>query len=197
MPHARRLRSLFASLLLVAAAAGMLYLFWPSSLGGCSTFTIVSGNSMEPTYSTGDFVWSRCGEPAVGDIVVYTPPDTGGAHVIHRIVGGDGTEGWVLRGDNNDFLDPWNPDDSHVAGIATVHIPRLGSILYSLSNPWIWGSLLILAAAIFLWPRDPETSGTASETETDGAVAEAEPVAEPEPMEEPTLVSTQAKGELL
>lgn len=151
---------MFAGLVLAALVAGMAYLFWPSSLGGCSTMTIVSGNSMEPTYSTGDLVWSRCGEPAVGDVVVYTPPDTDGGRVIHRIVGGDGAQGWVLQGDNNDFLDPWNPDNADVVGIAAVHLPGLGSIVYGLGNPFIWGSLLLLAAAIYLWPRteDPEDS---------------------------------------
>ncbi|UPO77246.1 S24/S26 family peptidase [Arthrobacter sp. Helios] len=152
MPRARRLRSFATGAVLVAFIAGLAYFLWPSSLGGCSTLTIVSGQSMEPTYSTGDLVWSRCGEPSVGDVVVYSPADTGGAQVIHRIVGGDSGAGWTLQGDNNDFLDPWNPDNSQIAGIATVHIPQLGSILYSLGNPYIWGSLIILAAAFFLWP---------------------------------------------
>ena len=155
VPRARRLRSLAGGAVLIALLAGLAFVLWPSSLGGCSTLTVVSGQSMEPTYSTGDLVWSRCGEPSVGDIVVYSPADTDGAHVIHRIVGGDSEAGWVLQGDNNDFLDPWNPDDSQIVGIATVHIPGLGNVLYSLGSPYIWASLLILAAAFFLWPQSP------------------------------------------
>ena len=171
VPRARRLRSLVTGTALAAIVAAVAYLFWPSSLGGCSTMTIVSGNSMEPTYSTGDLVWSRCGEPAVGDVVVYSPPDTDGARVIHRIVGGDGAEGWVLQGDNNDFLDPWNPDDTDVVGIAAVHIPRLGSIVYSLGNPFIWGSLLLLAAAIYLWPRTGDLEDVEESAGTDPGAA--------------------------
>ena len=156
----------------VAFVAGLVYLFWPTSLGGCSTLTIVSGHSMEPTYFTGDLVWSRCGEAEVGDVVVYTPEDAGGARVIHRIIGGNGVDGWVLQGDNNDFVDPWTPDDSLVAGVARVHIPGLGSVMHALANPYIWGSLLLIAAAIVLWPpsseseADPEVD-TEADPETD------------------------------
>lgn len=159
------------NVLLVAVVAGLGYLFWPSSLGGCSTLTIVSGNSMEPTYSTGDLVWSRCGEPSIGDVVVYTAPDTGGGQVIHRIVGGDSDQGWVLQGDNNDFLDPWNPDSSQIVGVARVHLPGLGSIVHSLGNPYIWVSLLIIAGALVLWPRTPEPDlpPPSVRTESEGA----------------------------
>ena len=51
-------------------------LVWPTSLGGCTTMTVVSGHSMEPTFHTGDLVVARCGTPAVGDIVIYQPPDS-------------------------------------------------------------------------------------------------------------------------
>ena len=174
MPRARR-RSWAAGQFLQAAIAGLMYFFWPSTLGGCSTLTIVSGESMEPTYSTGDLVWSRCGEASVGDVVVYTPEDTGNARVIHRIVGGDGENGWVLQGDNNDFLDPWNPNDSQIVGIAAVHIPRMGSVLYSLQNPFIWGSLLLMAAALALWPQtkeDESSSGNPGAEDASGAGTE-------------------------
>ena len=140
---------------------------------------------MEPTYATGDLVWSRCGEPSVGDIVVYSPADTDGAQVIHRIVGGDGDAGWILQGDNNDFLDPWKPDNSQIVGIATVHIPQLGSILYGLGNPYVWGSLLILAAAFFLWP-----TSQASEAGENSAVSD--PEAEAAPGTEP--LTAQKEG---
>lgn len=189
VPRARRLRPFFRSLIVLALLAGLGYLFWPSSLGGCSTLTIVSGHSMDPTYATGDLVWSRCGDPAVGDVVVYTPSDADGARVIHRIIGGNGTDGWILQGDNNDFLDPWHPDNSEILGIATVHVPGLGSILYSLGNTWVWASLLIIAAAIFLWP-EPAPSGADSSKEPD-------PLGDTLPPESPQAVDDEMKGALL
>lgn len=152
-PRAHRLRSVLASGVLVAFVAGLVYFFWPTTLGGCSTLTIVAGHSMEPTYFTGDLVWSRCGVAAVGDVVVYTPPETDGARVIHRITGGDAVAGWVIQGDNNDFVDPWTPDSTHVVGVARAHVPNLGTAVYALANPYIWVSLLLIAGAIYLWPR--------------------------------------------
>lgn len=171
-PRARRLRSWGASAALLAFVAGLVYVFWPTALGGCSTLTIVSGRSMEPTYQSGDLVWSRCGEATVGDIVVYTPPDTDGARVIHRIIGGNGVDGWILQGDNNSFVDPWSPDDSLVVGVAAVHAPRLGSVVYILANPYIWGSLLLIATAIYLWPR-PEAGSDSAAHDADADAADA------------------------
>ena len=178
VPLARRLGSVCVGSILAALIVGLLYLFWPSSLGGCSTLTIVSGQSMEPTYHTGDLVWSRCGEAAVGDIVVYSPPGHDNSHVIHRIVDGNGDDGWILQGDNNDFLDPWQPDDSYIVGIARVHIPGMGTILYSLGNPCIWISLVLVAAAIYLWPSD---SDDGEEPEAIEEAVGAEPDAESAP----------------
>lgn len=162
----RRLRSGLATTVTLAFIAGLVYFFWPTTLGGCSTLTIVSGQSMEPTYYTGDLVWARCGEPQVGDVVVYEPEDTDGARVIHRIIGGD-PGAWIIQGDNNSFIDPWEPDDSQVVGIARLDIPNLGSVVYTLANPYIWISLFLLAGAIYLWPRpdDAEASQVAPEPE--------------------------------
>ncbi|SFF20245.1 signal peptidase, endoplasmic reticulum-type [Flavimobilis marinus] len=160
----RRLRSGLATTVTLAFIAGLVYFFWPTTLGGCSTLTIVSGQSMEPTYYTGDLVWARCGEPQVGDVVVYEPEDTGGARVIHRIIGGD-SDAWVIQGDNNSFIDPWEPDNSQVVGIARLHIPNLGSIVYTLANPYIWISLFLLAGAIYLWPRTDDEDAPQAEGE--------------------------------
>lgn len=168
-PRAHRLRSVLASGVLVAFVAGLVYFFWPTTLGGCSTLTIVAGHSMEPTYFTGDLVWSRCGDAAVGDVVVYTPPETDGARVIHRITGGDEVAGWVIQGDNNTFVDPWTPDSTHVVGVARAHVPNLGTAVYALANPYIWVSLLLIAGAIYLWPRARDAEPAVDDAETTAA----------------------------
>lgn len=140
--------------LLAALVIG--WVLWPSSLGGCTTLTIVSGQSMEPTYATGDLVVSRCGPVEVGDVIVYTPPDVGGARVIHRIIGGDET-GYVVQGDNNDFLDPWNPTPDDVLGSPVLHLPKVGAFASILLSPLTWISLLVLALAIVIWPGKDES----------------------------------------
>jgi signal peptidase len=146
-----------AALLVVLAAAA--WLLWPSNLGGCTTLTIVSGHSMEPTYYTGDLVVSRCGPPEVGDVVVYRPSGENGGRVIHRIVGGDATAGWRMQGDNNDFTDPWSPRGEEVLGVARLHVPHLGTVAAVLMSPITWTSVLVLGGALLLWPGRDEAEG--------------------------------------
>ena len=145
------------------------WLLWPSSLGGCTTLTIVSGQSMEPTYHTGDLVVSRCGPVQTGDVIVYSPPDVGGARVIHRIVGGD-ADGWIVQGDNNDFLDPWKPTGDQILGSAVLHLPQVGKFAAILLSPLTWISLLIIALAVVVWPGkdEPEESPEESPEAGDG-----------------------------
>ncbi|MCV2395066.1 signal peptidase I [Actinotalea sp. M2MS4P-6] len=152
----RRLRRHAGDALFLVTALVVGWFLWPTSLGGCTTLTIVSGHSMEPTYYTGDLVVARCGGYQVGDIVVYNPPDVGEARVIHRIVGGDAAEGWVIQGDNNDFLDPWQPTDERILGRAVLHLPKVGLVGTVLVSPITWVSLLLVAAALVIWPSKPE-----------------------------------------
>src|SRR4051794_851235 len=99
-PLERRVLRVVAGVAFYAMLAGLAWLVWPSSLGGCTTLTVISGPSMEPRYHTGDIVVARCGDPQVGDIVVYKPTGVPHARIIHRIVGGT-PAGWTMQGDNN------------------------------------------------------------------------------------------------
>lgn len=169
--RAHRVRRVLVNVLLWPLLVVALWFVWPVQLGGCTTLTIVSGHSMEPTFYTGDLVVSRCADPAVGDVVVYATPETQGGRVIHRIVGGD-SSGWVLRGDNNPADDPFHPTDEQVLGSAVLHVPRVGTVLTSLANPVVWLSCVLIAAAFFLWPdKDPrgpaEAEGPRDDTADD------------------------------
>src|SRR5659263_32293 len=150
----RRLVGMLRNLALIAAVLVVAWLLWPTSLGGQTTLTIVSGHSMEPTYYTGDLVVTRAAAPKVGDVIVYQPVDVGGARVIHRIVGGNATDGWVMKGDNNSWLDPWRPQGSEVLGIARLHLPQVGKVARLLVSPVVWVGLILIAGALLLWPRD-------------------------------------------
>jgi len=152
----RRLLGVAVSLVWILGALTIGWFLWPSSLGGCATLTIVSGHSMEPTYYTGDLVVSRCGPVEIGDVIVYNPPDVGGARVIHRIVDGDAS-GWIVRGDNNDFFDPWQPTEENILGSAVLHLPQVGKFAAILLSPLTWISLMVVALAVVVWPgRKPE-----------------------------------------
>lgn len=171
----RRLVRAIPTVLLYVAAAVAAWFLWPTSLGGCTTLTLVNGHSMEPTYYTGDLVVARCGAPKVGDIVVYEPPGYGSARVVHRIIGGD-ENGWTIQGDNNDFVDPFTPTNDNIVGIARVHIAKVGIVASTLTNPWIWVSLIVLAIGILMWPgkeepEDDDESEKSDEQESDTAAA--------------------------
>ncbi|CAN5230777.1 hypothetical protein BH11ACT1_BH11ACT1_16060 [soil metagenome] len=173
----RRLVGIVVSVLLYSLAAVAAILLWPTSLGGCTTLTIVSGHSMEPTYHTGDLVVARCAKASVGDVIVYQPKELGGARIIHRITGGDTTTGWVMQGDNNKAADPFNPAGSEVLGVAKLYLPKVGLIARGLTSPFVWGSFILIAIGLFVWPRqdgdEAETTALGSaDSPIDADVAE-------------------------
>ena len=157
-------------MLLYSLAGVAAFLLWPTSLGGCTTLTIVSGHSMEPTYYTGDLVVARCATAAVGDVIVYQPKELGGARIIHRITGGDATTGWVMQGDNNKTADPFNPAGSEVLGVATLYLPKVGLVARGLTSPFVWGSFILIAIGLFIWPRRDDDEDEAAPT---GSAADA------------------------
>jgi len=147
--------SLFANIVLWLIIAVDAWFLWPSSLGGSTTLIVVSGSSMEPTLHDGDLVVARKGPVSLGDIVVYQPASLGGARVVHRLVGGDGVDGWQVQGDNNSWIDQWKPTTSEIVGRVELKFSSGGKVADFLINPWTWGFLLIGAVALILWP-DPE-----------------------------------------
>lgn len=121
----------------------------PTALGGPATFIMISGDSMEPTYSHGDLVvLHRASSYQPGDIVAYpmkTYFDTGRL-VIHRVVGTD-DRGFITQGDNRETADPWRPASGEIRGKAWAHIPKLGNYMAWLRQPNHLGAL---AAGILL-----------------------------------------------
>ncbi len=54
---------------------GTWFFVLPTSLGGFSTYTVVSGPSMQPTYHTGDLVLARpARQYRIGQVVTYAHP---------------------------------------------------------------------------------------------------------------------------
>lgn len=134
------MRRLLALALVGLIAAGVLAL-----ASGRIGYVSTSGVSMEPTYSAGDLVLvSRDGIHGVGDAVAYRDPGTG-ATVLHRIIGGDAAEGYVLQGDNNESIDPHEPTADELIGRAVAHVPRLGGIL---GSPATKGALALAVAGL-------------------------------------------------
>lgn len=137
--RARRLASRVLTVAVVAGAAAWAVFLRPPFLGGETTYAIVSGTSMEPTLHAGDLVVARRrGAYRVGDVVVYAVRPEGAATdklIVHRIVGGSASEGYVLQGDNRGRRDAWRPTPDDVRGRLALRIPALGVVLTRLQQP--------------------------------------------------------------
>jgi signal peptidase len=133
-------------------------IFWamflrPQSLGGSAGYILVSGQSMEPLYHTGDLILvERSSTYAVGDIIAYRVPKgdpMAGAQVIHRIVGGNATRGFVVQGDNRTAPDVWHPKQVNVVGAAQLRIPDGAITLRYVRSPLLLG--LLAASFVFVY----------------------------------------------
>lgn len=143
----------------LVAAVLVLGLGWtflgPAFLGGPMSMVVVSGNSMAPTMNDGDLAVVREGSDYdVGDVVAFrSDAEDGGGFVIHRIVGGSEADGFVMQGDNNDWLDPWEPTSTDIAGQLQWHLPGGGAWLSRvrgwLMTPLVMASLVGAAAVMF------------------------------------------------
>jgi signal peptidase len=125
----------------------------PPVFGGDTELVVVHGNSMRPTYEPGDLVVTRKFDHySTGQVVAYKVGG-GGARVIHRIVEGT-SEGFATQGDNRTSGDPWTPTAADITGRAVLHIPRLGSLMVSVSrSPLAMAATAGLAAFLAaIWP---------------------------------------------
>ena len=105
----------------------------PIQIGGQIAYVSINGASMLPMMRTGDLALVREERDYnVGDVVTYKNADLG--MVIHRIVRLDGDK-FVLKGDNNNFLDSYHPRESEVVGKLWLHLPTLGGTLSKLRTP--------------------------------------------------------------
>ncbi len=147
----RRYLSLLGNILIWVIVAIDAWYLWPTQLHGSTSMVIVSGHSMEPTFFTGDLVIARKLEPSVGDVIVYAPASLGGSQIVHRIIGGNATDGWQMQGDNNNFIDPFTPKGSEVRGVVLVHYANFGRVTVLLLNPIVWAFVLLAAVVLLVW----------------------------------------------
>ncbi len=122
----------------------------PLELGGTTTCVITRGVSMQPGFHTGDLAILRVsGAYQVGDIVAYRDPQIG--RVMHRIVGEDGGL-FVMKGDNNDFVDPYEPARSDIVGKLWVHLPGVGKWLQAVQQPMAAAMVATMAGMLLFAP---------------------------------------------
>lgn len=135
----------------------------PLALGGPASYVRVAGTSMEPGLHTGDVVLTRRRTAyRRGDVVAYRVPagSPGAGHVvIHRIVGGDGRNGFRLRGDNRADNDLWRPRTADVLGAQRLRLPGVAHAAALVLSPPGLG--LLAAFAAFILVAVPAQAGSA------------------------------------
>lgn len=105
---------------------------------------------MEPTLSPGDIVIISKTNFDIKDVVVYTTEDNKQVQIIHRIIAKE-NDNYILQGDNNNFIDPYNPTQLQILGKMIFKIPKLGTLFFYLSLPLVWISLLFLGLGLHLY----------------------------------------------
>ena len=158
----KRLTWIAVSLVLASAWA---FTLRPTSLRGPAGYVMVRGVSMLPTYVGGDLIVTHKAKSySKGDIVAYKVPkgDFGaGILVIHRIIGGNAKDGFIIKGDNNNFRDDWQPKPKDILGKAWLRLPHMGVILAFLHSPLPMASLGAAFVIVFvLFPEDKKKART-------------------------------------
>jgi len=126
------------------------------AFAGLSTIGLVDGRvvlteSMSPSIKAGDVVIAVPPDrmsPEIGDVVVYTGKKFDGTTVApfaHRIIGGDSSNGFVVKGDNNPEADVQKPKVADIEAVVLFTIPLLGKLL----SPQVL--ILILVAVFGIW----------------------------------------------
>ncbi|MGD2057326.1 MAG: signal peptidase I [Anaerolineales bacterium] len=137
-------RSLLNAIIVVMLAA-IWIVFAPTGFGGTASYVIIAGASMEPTLHQGDLVIARQASTyGVGDIAAYQHPQVG--PVIHRIIDREGPH-YTLQGDNNPWIDSYEPVDAEILGKSWLHIPGAAEKLLWLRTP-VGLSLLSLSIGL-------------------------------------------------
>ncbi|MDH4339066.1 MAG: signal peptidase I [Thermoleophilia bacterium] len=168
----RRTATRIASFVVIfAALAAAWAVLAPPELGGATRYVILDGNSMEPSLRTGDLAVIRRQESVEkGDIVLYNHPVLG-AHVLHRVVRDRGGR-YVLKGDNNDFLDGVRPTASEIEGQLWFSLPRVGSAIVWARQP-LHAALIVFGLAFLALGGGAALSRTRRPTPTRGIAAAA------------------------
>lgn len=124
----------------------------PLQLGGSTSYAIASGTSMLPNFHAGDLVLLRQ-QPTytVGEVAGYRN-DQLGVTVMHRIMAVNGDR-YAFKGDNNSWIDLYEPTANQIVGVEWVHLSGLGNVLMTLRAPVVTAFVVGLLWLFAVWPR--------------------------------------------
>ena len=176
----RILRFAGRALMFVLLAALLLVTLGPR-LFGFETFYIRSG-SMRPGLPVGALVVATRVPAAnlhVGDVIVFSRPDSPSDMVTHRIVAVEDSptgKQFVTKGDANSVADPWRVQAAGVGWRESFSIPKLGYAVgytrVALGSVGLFGAAIIMLtvlalAAIWRTPSDTEPAPEADPASAD------------------------------
>ena len=124
--------------------------FAPIQAGGQSAYIMVIGKSMEPNFHLGDMIIVRQNPHYnVGDIVAYKNMQMN-SNVFHRIIGQEGGR-YIMKGDNNAWVDTYRPLPEEVIGKLWVDLPGAGYIIQRIRTPLNMAIIIGVVAGLFLF----------------------------------------------
>jgi signal peptidase I len=145
--------------ILTAVVAGILIMISVAGITKALAFRVVLTGSMIPAINPGDLIITvndKYKNPVLNDVVVYIGERFDGSDVApfaHRIIGGDASSGWVVKGDANPAADVQKPTADDIDGVVIATVPGIGNYL----SPQFLVMLTIIgfgAWFIFDWARD-------------------------------------------
>lgn len=149
MKRTRRWSSIFGNLILFIGLAVIWIAFGPVKIGGQASYVMVNGISMEPNYHTGDLVIVRKEETyQVGDVVAYRDAQMG-AYIIHRIIG-IRQDQFIMKGDNNSWVDAYQPTHDEILGKQWIYVPKAGITMQWLRKPINLSLAIVLLGGVFM-----------------------------------------------
>lgn len=149
MQNTWRLPAPLNNLIMIVCMVVLWVLFAPTNLGGQVSYVIVNGNSMEPDFHLGDLtIMRKAARYQAGDVVTYRDAEMQ-AYVIHRIIGVE-QGSFILKGDNNTWIDSYNPTDEEILGKLWLHLPKLGNAFKWLRSPLHMALTIVLLGGILM-----------------------------------------------
>jgi signal peptidase I len=127
--------------------------FAPTAIGGKATYVMVNGISMLPGFHSGDLAIVKAAPIyTVGEVITYYEPATG-EKIIHRIIGVV-QDRYIVKGDNNVWIDPHRPSHDEILGKLWIHAPKLGLAIQWLRLPINMALMVgILGGVLMLEPK--------------------------------------------
>ena len=149
MKQTHRKPSIFFNLILYMGLVAVWIAFAPAKTGGQASYVVVNGISMEPNYHTGDLVIVRKAQTyQIGDVVTYRDAEMG-AYVIHRIIGMEQGQ-FVIKGDNNSWIDAYQPTHDEIVGKQWIYAPKVGMAMQWLRKPINLSLTIFLLGGVFM-----------------------------------------------